>query len=170
MLSFMLVDLALGLNFSAIFHSLRQTMYHTCLHWATDEPEPEDLQGSCFALCLLMTALYLNLKKKPAWSNRAWEIPLSRMCALPCCSAKANCTLPLHSTHFWGRDQVKAVEQIKHISKMKRGPLLKVKTFFFFSLAVRSTQGTHLDLTLNLDTKNSILSQILSQPLLNFLA
>lgn len=39
----MLVDLSLEPNFSAVFHSLRQTMYHTCLYWATHEPEPEDL-------------------------------------------------------------------------------------------------------------------------------
>lgn len=87
-----------------------------------------------------MTALYFNLKNKPAWSNRAWAFPLSRMYALPC-SAKA---LPLHSTHFWGRDQVKAAVQMKHISKMERRALLKLKIFFFFLLDCGVNTGSSL--------------------------
>lgn len=157
----MLVDLALESDFSSAFHSLRHTIYHTHLRWATHEPEPQHLWGKCSVPCLLMAALCFSLKNKPAWSNRVRAIPWSRMCALPCCSAKANCTLPLSSTRFWERDSVKAAEQTKHISKMEKWPLLKLKTFFF-SLAVGSTQRTHLDLTLNSDSKNSILSEILS--------
>lgn len=44
--------------------------------------------------CLLMSALCSSLENEPACSARARAVPWSTLCALPCCSAKANCTLP----------------------------------------------------------------------------
>lgn len=80
--------------------------------------------------CVSWRLLFVSTwNKEPAWSNRARATPWSRMCALPRCSAKANCTLQLSSTHFWERDHVKAAEQTKHISKMERRSLLKDPLF-----------------------------------------